>query len=420
MHNSKNSCNFAADFVISTLNHKTVEPLNCYKSMEKVTNPFIIRGAIPEAYFCDREQETERLVRYLTNGNNIVLSSMRRIGKTKLIDHCFAQPAIKDNYYTIFVDIMQTGNLQEFTYEFGKAVFEVTASLGRKMKKLFAQTVRSLQGDFGFDYFTNQPKFSLSLGYITNPQYTIEEIFRFLEEADKPCIVAIDEFQRIAEYPEKNVEAILRTHIQRLHNCEFIFAGSERHLLGQMFMDYNRPFYESATFMNLERIERNKYSSFAKEHFEEFGKRIMEENVCRVYDLFDGNTFAMQKTMYTAFSLTPQGEECGIETIHRAINDILEDNDYEYRAHLIPMSGSQKAVLYAIARRGVATQVTGTEFVRQYHLGSASSVQSAIRKLIADGWISESLDKEGKKNYQLNDLFLTLWIQKTYGVGYSL
>lgn len=388
--------------------------------MDKVTNPFIIRGAIPEAYFCDREKETERLVRYLTNGNHVVLHAPRRIGKSKLIEHCFEQPAIKGKYYTIFVDILQTGNLQEFTYELGKAVFEATASLGNKMMKLFAQTVQSLHGEYSIDPFTGFPKFSMSIGHIENAPYTIEEVFRFLEKADKPCIVAIDEFQRIAEYPEKNVEAILRTHIQRMRNCEFIFAGSDRHLLGQMFLDYNRPFYQSATIVTLEKIEKCKYNAFAVEHFEEFGKHIASEDVDRVYDLFGGNTFAMQKTLYTAFSLTPANETCEIATIRHAIDDIIEDNDFNYRTHLMPMGLSQKEVLYAIARSGVATQITSSAFVNKYRLGSASSVQSAVRKLKADGWITESLNSDGQKSYQLNDYFLMLWIQKNYGRGYDL
>jgi len=390
------------------------------KIMEKVTNPFIIRGAIPESYFCDREKETERLVRYLTNGNNVVLHAPRRIGKSKLIEHCFEQPAIKGKYYTIFVDILQTGNLQEFTFEFGKAVFEATASLGNKMMKLFVQTVQSLHGEYSIDPFTGFPKFSMSIGHIENPMYTIEEVFHFLEQADKPCIVAIDEFQRIADYPEKNVEAILRTHIQRMQNCEFVFAGSDRHLLGQMFQDYNRPFYESAATLTLDKIERNKYNAFVLKHFEEFGKHIAPEDVDRVYSLFNGNTYAMQKTIHTAFSLTPEKETCTLTTIRQAIDDIIEDNDFTYRTHLMPMGLSQKEALYAIARSSIATQITSAAFVGKYRLGSASSVQSAVRKLKAEGWVTESINQDGQKQYQLNDYFLMLWVQKNYGKGYEL
>ena len=390
------------------------------KTMEKVTNPFIVLGTIPDPYFCDREKETERLVRYLTNGQNVVLHAPRRIGKSKLIEHCFEQPAIKGKYYTIFVDILQTGNLQEFTYEFGKAVFEATASLGDKLMKQFAQTVQSLHTEYTIDPMTGFPKLSLSIGHIENAIYTIEEVFRFLEQADKPCIVAIDEFQRIADYPEKNVEAILRTHIQKMRNCKFVFAGSDRHLLGQMFQDYNRPFYNSAATITLEQIERSKYNAFATMHFEEYDKHISPEDVDRVYDLFDGNTFAMQKTLNIAFSLTEKKEWCTIDTIRQAIDEIIEENDFSYRTHLMSVGSSQKEVLFAIARSGKAMQITSAAFVGKYRLGSASSVQSAVRKLKADGWVAEYINQAGQKYYQVNDYFLMLWIQKKYGRGFEI
>ena len=359
-------------------------------------------------------------MRYLTNGENVVLHAPRRIGKSKLIEHCFEQEAIKGKYYTIFVDILQTGNLQEFTYEFGKAVFEATASLGNKMLKQFAQTVQSLHSEYTIDPFTGFPKFSMSIGHIENAIYTIEEVFRFLEQADKPCIVAIDEFQRIAEYPEKNVEAILRTHIQRMRNCEFVFAGSDRHLLGQMFQDYNRPFYESAAVITLEKIEQSKYNTFVTTHFEEFDKHISPEDVERIYDLFDGNTYAMQKTLNTAFSLTEKSERCTLGIIRQAVDEIIEENDFTYRTHLMSIGLSQKEVLYAIARSGKAMQITSAAFVGKYRLGSSSSVQSAVRKLKADGWIAEYINRDNQKYYQLNDYFLMLWIQKKYGQGYEV
>jgi hypothetical protein len=94
------------------------------------------------------------------------------------------------------------------------------------MVNLFIQTIKSINGKFGFDPITNLPTFNLELGDIEKPEYTLEEIFRYLANADKPCIVAIDEFQQIAKYPEKNIEALLRTHIQKLKNSNFIFAGS--------------------------------------------------------------------------------------------------------------------------------------------------------------------------------------------------
>lgn len=182
--------------------------------MAKERNPFVVTGKIDAKYFCDRVVESERLVKSVTNGNNLVLISPRRMGKTGLIRYCYERPEIRDDYYTFFVDILHTSSLREFTYILGKEIYETLQPLSRKMAKMFLQTLKSISGRFGFDISTGLPTFSIELGDIERPEFMLEEIFDYLNKADKPCIVAIDEFQQIAKYPEKNIEALLRGHIQ--------------------------------------------------------------------------------------------------------------------------------------------------------------------------------------------------------------
>ncbi|MFR1243038.1 MAG: ATPase, partial [Butyricimonas faecihominis] len=68
--------------------------------MAKEINPFIVTGKIAPEYFCDRVQESARLIKSLTNGNNMVIISPRRMGKTGLIRFCYEKPEIKGHYYT--------------------------------------------------------------------------------------------------------------------------------------------------------------------------------------------------------------------------------------------------------------------------------------------------------------------------------
>ena len=208
--------------------------------MAKEINPFIVTGKIAPEYFCDRVQESARLIKSLTNGNNMVIISPRRMGKTGLIRFCYEKPEIKGHYYTFFIDILHTSSLREFTYILGKEIFETLAPNSKKMVRLFMQTLKSISGKFGFDPLTNLPTFNLELGDIERPEFTLEEIFKYLMSADKPCIVAIDEFQQIGKYPEKNIEALLRTHIQKIENSHFIFAGSERSMMQAMFLSSAR------------------------------------------------------------------------------------------------------------------------------------------------------------------------------------
>ena len=63
------------------------------------------------------------------------------------------------------------------------------------------------------------------------PGAAINPVYKYLEKVDKRCLVVIDEFQQITRYPEKNTEALLRTHIQKLSNVNFVFSGSRRRLI---------------------------------------------------------------------------------------------------------------------------------------------------------------------------------------------
>lgn len=378
--------------------------------MTKEINPFIVTGKILPEYFCDRVVESERLIRSVTNGNNLVVISPRRMGKTGLIQFCYDNPEIKDNYYTFFIDILHTTSLREFTYTLGKAVYETLLPRSKKMAKLFVQTLRSISGKFGSDPVTSMPSFNLELGDIDNPEYTLEEIFKLLESADKRCIVAIDEFQQIAKYPEKNIEALLRTYIQRMINSNFIYAGSERSMMRSMFLSPARPFYHSSDFLELEAIPKDIYVQFIVDNFVKRGRKISAKNATMVYDLFKGHTFYIQKTFNEAFIDTPKGDECTEETIRTAINSMIALYDTIFREILSQIPERQKEVLYAIAKEGEAKQILSGEFIKKYNLSTPSSIQAAVKKLLDRDLISESY-----RIYTLTDKLFAMWINRVYG-----
>lgn len=378
--------------------------------MAKEINPFIVTGKIEPAYFCDRVQESARLIKSLTNGNNMVIISPRRMGKTGLIQFCYERPEIKKEYYTFFIDILHTSSLREFTYLLGREIYETLLPRSKKMAKLFVQTLKSISGKFGFDPITGLPTFNVELGDIDRPEYTLEEIFQLLVAADKPCIVAIDEFQQIAKYPEKNIEALLRTHIQKIRNCNFVFAGSERHMMQEIFMSSARPFYHSADIMELNAIAPEIYIPFIIGHFESRNRKISSENVEKVYNLFKGHTYYIQKTFNEAFADTPEGDECSIKTLHTAINNLIAYNDTIFREILSNIPEKQKELLYAIAKDGEAERITSAEFIKRHSLTSASSVQSATNKLLEKDIITEI-----NKVYSVTDRLFGMWINNLYG-----
>lgn len=384
-------------------------------NMAKTTNPFIVTGKIEPEYFCDRVTESARLVKSVTNGNNMVIISPRRMGKTGLIQFCYDKPEIADEYYTFFIDILHTSSLREFTYLLGREIYETLLPRSRKMASLFIQTIKSISGKFGFDPITGMPTFNVELGDIDRPEYTLDEIFQYLARADKPCIVAIDEFQQIAKYPEKNIEAQLRTHIQKLRNCNFIFAGSERHMMQEMFTSAARPFYHSADMLELKAIVPKIYIPFIAGHFEKRNRRIASDDIERVYNLFKGHTYYVQKTFNEAFADTPEGEECTLETLRAAIDNMVASNDTIFREILSNIPEKQKELLYAIAKEGEAERITSAAFIKRHSLTSASSVQSAMKKLLEKDIITEI-----NKVFSVTDRLFAMWMNRLYGERNSL
>ena len=378
--------------------------------MAKVVNPFIVTGKIEPEYFCDRVTESARLIKSVTNGNNLVIISPRRMGKTGLIQFCYDKPEIADEYYTFFIDILHTSSLREFTYLLGREIYETLLPRSRKMTSLFIQTIKSISGKFGFDPITGMPTFNVELGDIDRPEYTLDEIFQYLARADKPCIVAIDEFQQIAKYPEKNIEAQLRTHIQKLRNCNFIFAGSERHMMQEMFTSAARPFYHSADMLELKAIVPEIYIPFIVSHFEKRTRHIAPDDVERVYNLFKGHTYYVQKTFNEAFADTPEGEECTLETLRAAIDNMIASNDTIFREILSNIPEKQKELLYAIAKEGEAERITSAAFIKRHSLASASSVQSAMKKLLEKDIITEI-----NKVFSVTDRLFAMWMNRLYG-----
>lgn len=375
-------------------------------------NPFYTTNNIPSRYFCDRAQETETLVRSVTNGNNMVLMSPRRMGKTGLINHVFADKRIGKEYNCCFIDIYDTSSLQEFTFRLGQEVFRRQSAGGIRKTARFLEVLKSIRGEFSYDPATLGPRFALSLGQIQQPLRTLEEILQFMESSSKPWLVAIDEFQQIGKYDEKNMEALLRTRFQRLANVTFIYSGSERHLLGQMFSSAARPFYMSTGTLELKPIDRDKYVEFARRQFRNAGKSITKDAVEGLYDLMEGYTFFMQKTLNEVFASTEKGGDAGQIEVFAAMEYLLDTADTTYRNILAGLSKGQRTVLSTIAVDGHAENVLSQGYISRHYLGAASSVQAAVRSLLAKQLISRHAD-----TYFLDDKFLELWIRRCYGIS---
>ena len=371
-----------------------------------IKNPFLTYGYNGPEYFCDRVEETKRLTSLLVNGNHVALMSPRRMGKTGLIRHCFAQKELQDNYYLFVVDIYATKSLAELTYELGRAILSVLKSKERKAWERFIQIVGSLRTGITLDA-VGQPSWNLEIGDIQSPKISLDEIFQYLKSADKPCLVAIDEFQTIMDYPEQNVEALLRTYIQECNNAWFVFSGSKRHMMGEMFSSPARPFYQSASTLSLKPIPLDAYSAFIARHFEQGGKHITTEAIRYIYEKFEGTTWYIQKICNELYAMAEQNLVCEIKDVDTAIGYAVEEKNDTYQDLMARLSAKQKVLLLALAHAGRNVQPTSGEFIKKYHLTSASAVQRSMSALLDKDIVTSS-----NGQYYIYDYFLYYWLNQ--------
>lgn len=368
-------------------------------------NPFVTNGYAGAEYFCDRVQETEILRELLVNENNIALISPRRIGKTDLIWHVFDDPGIQKNYHCFVVDIYATKNLGDFVNMLGKALVDELRPKGRKAWEKFVNMVASLRSEISFD-ISGLPVWGVGLGSIKNPTVTLDEIFAYLGKADKPCLVAIDEFQQITRYGDETIEATIRTYVQRCTNAHFIFSGSQRHMMNGMFTSPSRPFYQAVTIINLQPLDLVVYTDFCVNKFEKAGKHLDKAVVALLYERFEAVTSYMHRVMNVLFSRTDTGATCDVSMVDEAVEFIIRLSSDTYESLFYQMPEKQRSLFLAIAREGKAKEVTSGAFIKRNKLNSASSVSSALKGLLDKDFITED-----KNVYSVYDQFFALWLK---------
>lgn len=368
-----------------------------------VKNPFVTIGYSGPEYFCDRKNETEKILQHLENGWNITLFSPRKMGKTGLIHHVFHHlQGADDGPVCIYLDIYATSQLSEFVALFAKAVFSSIGSPVSKIVQKIKGVFSSIRPIITLDEMTGKPIISIDFAPSQTEQ-ALGEIFKYIASIGKDCYVAIDEFQQILYYPEKNVEALLRTYIQEIPKVRFIFAGSKNHLMELMFVTARRPFFQSTRLLALNTIEKAFYYEFAKPFFDKRNIALSENAFEELYSLVYGHTWYVQSILNQLYADKPK--EVNHVSILAAVNEVVEENTSTYQRFFSMLTCNQRMMLKAISKERIVEQPTASRFLSRYGLKSGSSATRAISSLLENEYLYR--DERGLIVY---DHFFGIWL----------
>jgi AAA+ ATPase superfamily predicted ATPase len=372
-----------------------------------VNNPFLISGYISPEYFCDRENETVMVVEAIRNRRHLTIFSPRRIGKTGLIKHVFHTGKRMKYFIPVYTDILATSTLRDFTENFGRAVLSSLASNEPAIKRILKR-LAAIRPKAGIDPITGEPYISLTVSNEKEAVYSLEVIFGYLQGRKEHFVLAIDEFQQVVNYPEKNVEAFLRTHVQQTSNISMVFSGSRKHILTGIFYSPDRPFYNSTQLMELGKIESEKYKNFIAGKFERNGINTESSSIDLILEVTSSHTFYVQFLCNRLFS---NQKKIGSGEVHKMLLEIVTENEAVYASYITMLTPLQFRILRAIAVNGGVKNPTSSEFLSSYDLGAASSVSLAVKSLQD----KEFIDLDDNV-IRLNDMFLNFWLKYKAGV----
>lgn len=372
-------------------------------------NPFVIKSYETRDLFCDREAELELMLRNCLNHTDMTLISQRRMGKTGLLLRLFDEIAeVHPEIHTIYLDIFSSRNIDDFIKLLAEATmksFKPKTSIGDKLMTF----IKSMKPQLTFDNITGEPQLQITYQTAHEKEYTLRGLLEFLDQQGVHIVIAIDEFQQIREYPEQNMEALLRTYIQQTHNLTFIYCGSKKHLMADIFTNEKKPFYSSTAFVSLGKIDESPYASFIHRLFSESDRKITDDAIQFILDWTRRHTYYTQQLCHTIFATGD--ENIDIDEVKAACNQLMKQGEAIYLQYRQMLTIKQWSYLIAIAKEGSVQQITSAQFLGRHRIGSASTSQRLADALSEKGLLNDETTLNGTI-YTVNDVFFSHWMER--------
>ena len=373
-----------------------------------MVNPFVIKSYESKEFFCDREEELHLMLQNCINKTDMTLISRRRMGKTGLVFRLFDElSSVHPEIFTVYLDIFISRNLDDFIRLFAEAAvkaFPVKTKIGERLMNF----IKSLRPQVTYDSITGEPQFQIAYHNESEKEYTLRSLFELLTSQNVHIVFAIDEFQQIREYPEQNMEAMLRTYMQRCNNVTFIFSGSRKHLMTDIFTNARKPFYSSTSFVSIDKISATSYSDFIFKQFSAHKRKITDDAVNFILEWTQRHTYSTQFLCHTIYANGQKNID--IPEVKMVCGQVLSQREPVYLQYRKMLTDKQWDFLIAVAKEGCVRQVTAADFLKRYKIGGASVSKRLVESLCEKELLNAEVSLDGIE-YSVDDVFFSRWLE---------
>jgi hypothetical protein len=375
-----------------------------------MANPFKYGGIVGKDAFCNRKQEMSDIRRAMENSQNLFLYSERRFGKTSLVKQVIGKLP-KDKYLAIYADLWATDSEASFITQLAGAISMGLASRADHLLQTAKRLFGSLAPAVSLDRQGN-PQLTFAMGTHATRAVSLTEVLAVPETVarrrKRRVVVVFDEFQRILEYGDDRVERTIRSIIQHHQNVAYIFLGSRKHLIRQMFLDQNRPLYRSGEHYPLGPIATTHWQSFIRVRFQRSDKEIGRELIKKLCEITEGHPFYTQHLCHVVWERCKPGGRVTARMLESAVSMLLDRESYAYTALWESFGINQRRFLTGLAHEPRGRKVYASDFLRRYGLRSPSGAQRVVRSLME----RDIVDRDNG-SFLISDRFFRIWIRRT-------
>jgi AAA+ ATPase superfamily predicted ATPase len=357
-------------------------------------NPFKFGTVVDGVHFTDREDEQAAIGSYLKSENHLIIISPRRFGKTSLIRKVLND---SDRQF-LYLDMQLVISEDDFASQLLKRIYNIFP-----MQKLkgYIKSFRLIPSVI-LNPVTGEMEITFNPG--SRDLAPLEDVLNLIEKlgkADDKIIVVLDEFQDIFRI-NSGLDRMLRSVIQNHKNINYVFMGSSESMIREIFEKRESPFYRFGTVFTLGKISEEKFRLFLEYNFSGLVNETMNISET-ILKITRSHPFYTQQLAFMVWELLNRNGYTA-DIVETAADEIVTGHDNDFELLWNTLNRTNMVVLAGMSSGDISPLTD--EFSRLYGTGAASTVFSALQRMVRKGMII----KEGSA-YYIDDPFFRRWIK---------
>jgi uncharacterized protein len=356
--------------------------------------------------FCPRPNLLKQLAGFIKSGQNVVLQGERRMGKTSLLYETVRQ---LKRHRLLYVDLLEIKTADDLCKRIVKALISMEQQAG--LLERILKTLSQLRPVVSVDPLTGQPSVSVDAGVRLRPD-SLDGILDLIRESHKRTrlVVVLDEFQDILNLPDsKETLAVLRSKIQFHKDIPYVFAGSVRNQMREIFTDPDSAFFKSAIAVDVGPLDKESFAGFLADKFA-LGKKVVDKDaMAKVIELAENVPGDVQEFCEAIWETTAYRSTIHEDCIGPALELIYARESKGYEAALVQLTGQQLKGLVGLARMGGKAALSAA-FIQGVGITGPASIKKALNRLVQ---LKVVYRHEGEYKF-VNPFFKTWLLWKNY------